>query len=42
VFVTLGLDAPVTRLDAATGKVLNTYEGTERTEGSFVTTGRCT
>jgi len=32
VFVTLGLDAPVTRLDAATGKVLNTYEGTERTE----------
>ena len=32
VFVTLGLDAPVTRLDAATGSVLNTYEGTERTE----------
>ena len=32
VFVTLGLDAPVTRLDAATGEVLNTYEGTERTE----------
>ena len=32
VFVTLGLDAPVTRLDAATGSVLSTYEGTERTE----------
>ncbi|GAG01460.1 unnamed protein product, partial [marine sediment metagenome] len=32
VFVTLGLDAAVTRLDAATGRVLNTYEGTEQTE----------
>jgi len=32
VFVTLGLAAPVTRLDAATGKVLHTYKGTERTE----------
>jgi len=32
VFVTLGFDAPVTRLDAATGKVLHTYKGTERTE----------
>ncbi len=32
VFVTLGFDAPVTRLDAATGKVLKTYKGTERTE----------
>ena len=32
VFATLGLDAPVTRLDAATGKVQHTYKGTERTE----------
>ena len=32
VFVTLGFDAPVTRLDAATGKALHTYKGTERTE----------
>ncbi len=32
VYVTLGLDAPVTALDAATGKVLRTYAGTERTE----------
>lgn len=32
VFVTLGFDAPVTRLDAATGKVVHTYKGTERTE----------
>jgi outer membrane protein assembly factor BamB len=32
VFVTLGLEAPVSRLDAATGEVLDTYEGTEFTE----------
>ena len=32
VYVTLGLDAPVTALDAATGKTLRTYPGTERTE----------
>ncbi|NQT88707.1 PQQ-binding-like beta-propeller repeat protein, partial [bacterium] len=32
VFVTLGLEAPVTRLDAATGEIRNTYKGTERTE----------
>ena len=32
VFVTLGFDAAVTRLDAATGEVRNTYKGTERTE----------
>jgi len=29
VYVTLGLDAPVSRLDAATGEVLKTYKGTE-------------
>ncbi len=32
VYVTLGYDAPVTRLDAATGKTLITYDGTEHTE----------
>lgn len=32
VYVTLGIDAPVSRLDAATGEVLHTYEGTEFTE----------
>ncbi len=29
VYVTLGYDAPVTALEAATGKVIRTYEGTE-------------
>jgi outer membrane protein assembly factor BamB len=32
VYVTLGLEAPVSRLDAATGRILNTYEGTRFTE----------
>ena len=32
VYVTLGLRAPVTALDAATGEVLHTYRGTERTQ----------
>jgi outer membrane protein assembly factor BamB len=32
VYVTLGLEAPVSRLDAATGKVLHTYSGTRFTE----------
>ncbi|MHC4496339.1 MAG: outer membrane protein assembly factor BamB family protein, partial [Planctomycetota bacterium] len=32
VYVTLGLEAPVSRLDAATGRILQTYEGTEFTE----------
>jgi len=32
VYVTLGLDAPVTALDAATGKTLRTYPGTEHAE----------
>jgi len=40
VFVTLGLDAPVTRLDAATGRVVNTYKGTERTEEIVCHDGR--
>jgi len=29
VYVTLGIDAPVTELDAATGRTLRTFEGTE-------------
>ena len=32
VYVTLGLEAPVSRLDAATGKVLHTYADTQFTE----------
>lgn len=32
VFVTLGLSAPVSALDAATGRLLRVYEGTGRTE----------
>ena len=32
VYCTPGLNAPVTALDAATGKVLKVYEGTERTQ----------
>ena len=32
VYVTLGLEAPVSRLDAATGRILHTYEGTDFTE----------
>ena len=32
VYVTLGLDAPVSQLDAATGQTLATYEGTEGTD----------
>ncbi len=32
VYVTLRLDAPVSQLDAATGKLLRTHEGTEYTE----------
>jgi outer membrane protein assembly factor BamB len=32
VYVTLGYDAPVSQLDAATGETLRTYEGTERTD----------
>ena len=31
VFVTLGVHAPVSQLDAATGKILQSYEGTEKT-----------
>ncbi|MHC4326183.1 MAG: outer membrane protein assembly factor BamB family protein, partial [Planctomycetota bacterium] len=32
VYATLGLEEPVSRLDAATGQILNTYDGTKFTE----------
>ncbi|MGM0486931.1 MAG: PQQ-binding-like beta-propeller repeat protein, partial [Planctomycetota bacterium] len=39
VYATLGLDAPVSVFDAATGKKLQTYEGTEYTEEISVANG---
>jgi len=39
VYVTLALDAPVTALDAATGKTIRTYEGTANTEELIVSDG---
>jgi len=39
VYATLGLDAPVTALDAATGKTLHTYADTERTREIIVSDG---
>ena len=39
VYCTPGLNAPVTALDAATGKVLKVYEGTERTQEFAVDRG---
>ena len=39
VYVTLGLDAPVTALDAATGRTLRTYEGTEHAQEILVADG---
>ena len=39
VYVTLGLDSPVTALDAATGKTVKTYRGTEGTEEILVSDG---
>ncbi len=39
VFVTLGYNAPLTALDAATGKVLRTYEGSDATEEIIHTGG---
>lgn len=32
VYITLGIDAPLSALDAATGKTIRTYEGTKATE----------
>ncbi len=40
VYVTLGYDKPVTALDAATGKVVRTYEGTENTHEIVCHDGR--
>lgn len=39
VYVTLGLDAPVSILDAATGETLKVLKGTERTEEIIVANG---
>ena len=39
VYVTLGIDAPVTALDAATGKTLLTYKGSEHTREIVVSEG---
>jgi len=38
-YVTLGYGAPVSRLDARTGAILNTYDGTERTNEILCTGG---
>ena len=38
VFVTLGFNAPLTALDAATGEILRTYEGSDATE-EIISTG---
>ena len=40
VFATLGLHAPVTMLDAATGEMLKTFAGTEHTEEIVVSDGQ--
>ncbi len=39
VYATLGLDAPLCALDAATGKTLRTYKGTEGTDEVLVSDG---
>ncbi|MEW6357323.1 MAG: PQQ-binding-like beta-propeller repeat protein [Planctomycetota bacterium] len=39
VYVTLGLDAPVSVLDAATGETVRAYEGTQNTEELIVSDG---
>ena len=39
VYATLGIDDPVTALDAATGKTVRTFKGTERTEEILVQDG---
>ncbi len=39
VYVTLALDAPLTALDAATGKTIRTYDGTANTEELIVSNG---
>ncbi|MFA6561286.1 MAG: PQQ-binding-like beta-propeller repeat protein [Verrucomicrobiia bacterium] len=39
VYVTLGINAPVTALDASTGKTVRTYEGTAHTDEILLTDG---
>ena len=39
VYATLGLDAPLTALDAATGRIVRTYEGTANTEELILSDG---
>ncbi|MDZ4850738.1 MAG: PQQ-binding-like beta-propeller repeat protein [Pirellulaceae bacterium] len=39
VYVTLGINAPLSALDAATGKTLRTYEGSDATEEIITTNG---
>jgi outer membrane protein assembly factor BamB len=39
VYVTLGIDAPVTALDAATGETIRTYTGTQTTEEVITSQG---
>ncbi len=39
IYVTLGIDAPVSALDAASGHTLKTYQGTEATEEIVVSDG---
>ena len=39
VYVTLGIDAPLTALDAATGETVRTYEGTKATEEVLLSDG---
>ncbi|UCG46462.1 MAG: PQQ-binding-like beta-propeller repeat protein, partial [Phycisphaerales bacterium] len=39
VYVTLGIDAPVTALDAATGRTILTYQGSEHTREIIVSNG---
>lgn len=40
VFATRGITAPLSKLDAATGKILHTYKGTDGTEEVLVRDGR--
>jgi len=39
VYVTLGIDAPLTALDAATGQTLRTYDGTQHTDEVLLSDG---
>ncbi len=39
VYATLGIDAPITAMDAATGETLHVYEGTQRAEEMLVDDG---